>query len=672
MSLRGSSSAEARVEKLRDEIRRHDHAYYVLARPTISDREYDALLRELIELERQHPELAAPDSPTVRVGGEPIDKFSAVEHTVPMMSIDNTYNEAEFRDFDRRVREGLGVDSVVYVVEPKIDGVACSLRYEQGTLVRAVTRGDGKRGDDITHNARTIRPIPLRLLGDAPKILEIRGEIFMLNETFQAINKRQIEAGFEPYANPRNFTAGTLKQLDPKITASRNLQFAAHGYGQIDGVSFDSYFELMQYVKSLGIPLPQHTARVTGVDEAWRAIEAFAQTRGTLAYQTDGMVVKVDSIAQRNELGVTSKSPRWAIAFKYPAEQVQTKLNAVTWQVGKNGTLTPVAELEPVFVAGTTVRRASLHNIEQIQRLDVRVGDTVVVEKAGEIIPQVVQVVLEARDVSSKEIEPPTTCPSCGAAVEKDGDTPYLRCFNPACPAQLKQRLEFFAGRNQMNIEGLGEKVVEQLVDAGLVKTFADLYRLTREQLVSLDRMGEKSADALLAEIEASKTRSLSRLLAGIGIHHVGNTVAELLANHFGSLDAIAQASVEQIDDIEGVGEVIARAVFDFFHSDAGKSIIAGLREVGVNPKQELPVVDPSQQIFAGKTLVVTGTLTRFSRSEIEQLIKDLGGKVSGSVSRKTSLVVAGENAGSKLAKANELGVEVIDEAEFLKRVGKA
>jgi DNA ligase (NAD+) len=653
-----------RIDQLRAEIRRHDRLYYVDAKPEITDQQYDGLMRELVELERAHPERQTDDSPTRRLGDAPIDAFTSVEHRVPMMSVDNTYDEAEFRAFDARVRKSLGVDSVGYAVEPKIDGVACSLRYEQGRLVHALTRGDGRRGDDVTHNVRTIRAIPLTLGPDpAPPVLEVRGEVFMDDATFARINAA-IENPEDRFANPRNFTAGTLKQLDPKSAARRNLQFVAHGVGELIGVEIDSYFELMQLVRSLGIPLPQHTQRVEGVDAAWRAIEAFRQVRPTLGYATDGMVIKVDSRRLRDELGVTSKSPRWAIAFKYPAEQVETTLNGVTWQVGKNGTLTPVAELEPVFVAGTTVKRASLHNIEQIERLGIGVGDRVVIEKAGEIIPQVVRV---SSKQSSGSIVAPTACPSCGATVEKEDGTPYIRCFNPGCPAQLKQRLEFFAGRNQMNIEGLGEKLVDQLVDAGLVRSFADLYALDRDRLGGLERMGEKTVDSLLAQIELSKTRTLDRLLAGIGIHHVGTGVAEILAQHFGSLDAMRDATIEQIDEVEGIGEVIAQSVHAFFHSDSGTAIVEALKAAGVDPRAQTRDANAPQPL-AGMTVVVTGTLERFGRSEIESLIKRLGGKTSSSVSKKTGFLLAGESAGSKLDKARELGVRVLSEAEFVQQ----
>jgi DNA ligase (NAD+) len=670
-------SAADRIHALRVEIRKHDDLYYNKAKPVISDFDYDVLMRELIDLETQNPSLKSADSPSVRVGGLPIDSFKSVEHRVPMMSVDNTYNEAEFRAFDSRVREGLNVASVVYVAEPKVDGVACSIRYEAGELKLALTRGDGRRGDDVTHNVLTIRDVPRKLkpVGDdlfdaMPAVVEVRGEVFMDDQTFNDINRKRTEQGEETYANPRNFTAGTLKQLDPAITWSRRLRFVAHGLGELVGLVGDSYFDLMRRLQQMGIPLPHHTQRLTGGDAVWQAVEAFNTERRALGFATDGMVVKLDSLKQRATLGVTSKSPRWAIAFKFPPDQVETMLNAVTWQVGKNGTLTPVAELAPVLVAGTTVRRATLHNIEQIQRLDLHEGDRVVVEKAGEIIPQVIRSLSEVRSSSSRPVAAPTSCPSCSGPVEKEADAPYIRCFNPGCPAQLKQRIEHFAARDQMNIDGLGEKIVEQLVDAGLVKTFADLYRLSRDDLLKLERMGEKTAVYLLEQVAASKSKPLGRLLAGIGIHHVGNTVSATLADHFGSIDALTAASAEQIDDVEGVGEVIAESVHAFCHSETGRAILSSLQAAGVDPRGAEKPTGP--QPLAGMSIVVTGTLDKFGRSEIEQLIKDHGGKASGSVSKKTAFLVAGENAGSKLDKARELGVEVVSESDFLKRIGRA
>lgn len=695
MDLNG---VQHRIETLRKEIERHNELYYQQARPEISDFEYDRLMQELIQLETRHPEFLTPDSPSQRVGGAPIEGFKTIEHRVPMYSIDNTYNEGELYAWAERVRKQLGGSvRVIYVCEPKVDGVALSIRYENGLFKYAVTRGDGRRGDDVSANVKTIQEVPLRLRAPSPndfspppqadsdalftqtsgdrfpkwpEVLEVRGEVYMNNADFLKINQKQRESGLETYANPRNFTAGTLKQLDPRIVRTRPLKFVAHGLGEVIPPLGDSYYQVMQVIHQWGIPISPEIKRFESITEVAEWIRIFSEKRSSLAYNTDGMVVKVDSQQQRDQLGYTSKSPRWVIAYKYPAEQVQTILKQVTWQVGKNGTLTPVAELEPVFVAGTTVKRASLHNIEQIQRLGLYLGDIVTVEKAGEIIPQVVGVDASRRKPDAQPILPPAHCPSCGAEVEKESDGPYIRCENPSCPAQLKERLRHFAARGQMNIEGLGEALIDQLVDTGRVKSFADLFRITKEDLLTLERMGSKSADNVIASIQAAKSRPLDRLLAGLGIRHVGTTVARLLARSLGSLDALSAATVEQLGSIQGVGSIIAQAVYDFLHSPAGQQVINDLKSVGIDPKQ---TVDASEdnQILAGQSVVVTGTLQQFDRKQIEDLIVSLGGKASGSVSRNTSFVVAGESAGSKLDKARSLGIPVLTEQEFLKKIGR-
>lgn len=686
MSADAPPAVAKRVAELRREIDRHNALYHVHAKPEISDRAFDRLLAELTELEQAHPALVTPDSPTQRVGGAPIDAFRTVEHRVRMMSIDNTYSAEELRAFGERVRKVLGPDAAVrYVLEPKVDGVAVSLRYEAGRLVQALTRGDGRRGDDITANVRTIRSVPLRLhpAGDEPPpaVLEVRGEIFMTNEEFQRINRQREQEGEETFANPRNFTAGTLKQLDPRITASRRLQFFAHGLGEVDPPPPDSYARFLDLIRGFGLPVNGLTTTADSIDEALAQVERFAAERGKLAYATDGMVVKVDSLAQRARLGETSKAPRWVIAYKYPAERVQTVLRSVDWQVGRGGTLTPVARMDPVFVAGTTVSNATLHNIEQIGRLDLHLGDTVVIEKAGEIIPQVVQVIAEKRKKGAAAVAAPAKCPSCAAPVEKEPDGPYIRCQNPQCPAQLRERLLAFVSRNNMYVEGLGEAIVDQLIAAGKLKTFADLYRLTADDIAGLTseneqngktvvrRVGEKTAAKVVTNVEATRAFGLDRLLAGLGIRHVGSRVAHVLASHFGSLDAIAAADTAALASVHEIGDVIAQSVHDFFASDAGRSTVAALKAVGVDPKFAKPAV--ADQPLLGKTVVVTGTLAKFDRSEIEKMIVDLGGKAAGSVSKKTSFVVAGENAGSKLEKAQSLGVEVISEADFLKRIGR-
>jgi len=663
-----------RIQKLRDELNRHNYLYYVENRPEISDREFDRLMQELIDLERTHPELITPDSPSQRVGGEPLDALRAVRHAVPMMSIDNTYSEQEVRAFDERVRKALGGQTPAYVLEPKIDGTAVNLRYENGILVLAATRGRGNVGDDITANARTINSIPLRLREDSrpiPRILEVRGEVYMDNEDFQRVNKEIAAEGEEPYANPRNLAAGTLRRLDPKIVAKRRLRFLAHGVGQVEPMPANSYWEWAQLLRKWGVPLPREIRRVDNIDEAIKVIEQFKAIRPKLPYMTDGMVMKVDSFEQRDRLGATSKSPRWVIAYKYETEQQPTKLLDVRWQVGKGGNLTPVADLEPVFIGGVTVSHATLHNIDQIERLDLRIGDTVILERAGEVIPYVVEAVDEKRPKDAKKINPPKKCPSCGSPVEREKDTPYIRCVNPACHAQLKERIRWFCGRSQMDIEKLGDVLVDQLVDADLVKTFADLYRLRKQDVLGLERMADKSAQNVIDAIEASRERGLDRLIAGLGIRHVGNRVAYVLAEHFGSLDAIAKATQEELSAVNEIGPVIARSVHDFFHNPAGREAIAQLKSVGIDPKMEKRAAKAGDLPLAGKTVVVTGTLQRFDRDGVEDLIVKLGGKAAGSVSKKTSFVVAGESPGSKLDKAKELGVEVIDEREFLKRIGR-
>lgn len=660
----------SRVEKLRDELNRHNHLYYIEAKPLVSDQQYDRLMRELAELEAAHPELMTADSPTQRVGGAPIESFVTVEHTVPMRSIDNTYDAAEVRAFDERVRKNLGGDQPSYVVEPKVDGVSGSIRYENGLMVLAATRGDGRRGDDITAQARTIRSLPLRLKGDGvPSVLELRGEVYMPNEVFQRINRDRATAGEETYKNPRNLTTGTLKQLDPKITASRKLEFISHGLGQVEPLATDSYWDWIQLLKRWHLPVAEKTSFARNIDEVLKIIEAFAVERGTMAYQTDGMVVKVDSFAQRERLGSTNKAPRWVIAYKYQAEQMQTVLNGVDWQVGKGGTLTPVGRLEPVFLAGTTVSNATLHNIDQIRRLDIHYGDTIVVEKAGEVIPYVSGVVVEMRPKGAKRVEGPTVCPSCGSKVEKEEDTPYIRCVNAECPAQFREKLKWFCGRNQMDIENVGEALVDQLVQAGLVKTFADLYRLKKEQLMELERMGEKSAQNVVESIEGSRGQGLERLLAGLGVRHVGNRVAYVLANHFGSMDALAAATADQLSEVHEIGDVIAESVHGFFKSEPGVRTVRELQEAGLNPVMEKKADPQAGELpFAGMSIVVTGSLEKFTRPEIEAMIVKLGGRASGSVSKKTSFLVAGAEAGSKLDKAMVLGVEVLTEEAFLER----
>lgn len=673
-----------RIDELRDLLTRANYGYYVENQPMMPDREFDELLAELQELEAQHPELNDPNSPTQRVGGEPIKGFTTVRHTIPMQSIDNTYSIEDLRAWHERVCKGLGVEAVdsnqpQYICDTKIDGIAVSLRFENGELAVAVTRGDGEKGDEITAQVKAIRAIPLKLRaakGKAksvsfPAVLEVRGEIYMPNEQFARINAEREAAGEAEFANARNATGGTLKNLDPKVTASRGLRFAAHGRGEVRGLEeINNFWDFRKTIQAFGIPIEEHAKRCDGVEEVIKAVEAFRDQRSKLNYGVDGMVIRVNSIAQQDELGATSKAPRWCIAYKYPAEQGVTKLIKVDWQVGKNGTLTPRATMEPIFLAGTTVQHATLHNIEEIHRKDIRIGDTVIVEKAGEIIPQVVSVVFEKRSKSAKKIEPPSKCPACDGVVEQDG--PKVYCMNPECPAQFREKLKWFAGRGQMDIDGLGEKMVDQLADADLVHHFADIYSLKREQLLELERMGEKSADNLLKGIDDSRSRGLARVLAGLGIRHIGTTTAKSLTKHFPDAHALLKASEEELVAVPDIGEITAKTLHEYLNSKQGRDTFNRLEKVRVNLKSdtyralaEIPADSP----FAGKTIVLTGGLEHFTRPELTEKLEALGAKVTGSVSKSTDLVIAGEDAGSKLTKAQQLGIEVWDEQRLLQEL---
>lgn len=666
-------SAAQRIEQLRDEIRHHDQLYYVEAKPVISDREYDKLMEELKALEAANPDLVTPDSPTSRVGGEPIAGFAPVRHSTPMLSIDNSYDEEQVLKFDTRVRELLGHSNYHYIVDPKIDGVAAALRYERGKLVLAATRGDGSTGDNVTHTARTIGSIPLVLLGeDIPDVVEVRGEIYWPRKAFAACNATRAAAGLETFANPRNGAAGTLKQLDPKVAAERGLAFLCHGFGELGRQVGSRASEVMAQFKKWGLPVSPFTKVCDDIQQVLAAIDQWLKQRSDADYETDGMVVKVDELPLRDELGATSKFPRWCIAYKYEAERAQTVLRSVLHSIGRLGTITPVAMFDEVHISGTRVSNASLHNYDQVQRLDVRVGDTILVEKAGEIIPQVLQVVFDKRPADARPIDPPAHCPSCDGPTQRDEGGVYLRCINPECPAQIRQRLEFFAGRDQMDIENLGPAVIDQLVSRGLVKHFSDLYRLQLLEVTDLERMGAKSATNLLEAIAASKERGLDRVLAALGIRHVGGRASQLLAEHFGEVDAIAAAGVEQLTEVPEIGPVIAQSAHDFFRNPAGLETINRLKEVGVKMTATRRRASAAASgPFAGKTVVVTGTLQNFSRSQAEEAIEAAGGRATSSVSKSTDFLVAGEAAGSKLDKARKLGVEVLDESQFMKRLGR-
>jgi len=658
-----------RMEQLRDEIRKHDHLYYVLNQPKISDLQYDKLFAELKALEEANPQFIKPDSPTQRVSGQPLEGFATVRHAVPMLSMDNTYNADELRAFDERVQKQLGSKDYNYVVELKIDGVAISARYEEGRLATAATRGDGEVGDDVTANVRTIKAVPLVLLGrrKIPAVLEVRGEVYIPTSAFVELNKLRAKAGEPAFANPRNAAAGSLKLLDARITAARNLSFFAYATGEVSSPFAENHYETLQRFKELGLPVNPNIKKARDINEVIDICHSWSQKRLKLDYLIDGMVIKINSFEQRDTLGATGRAPRWCISYKFAAEQAETVVESIVVQVGKGGTLTPVANLTPVFLAGTTVKRASLHNFDQLNRLDVREGDTVMIEKAGEIIPQVVEVKKERRPKGTSPFKLPKKCPNCGGDVKKDEEGVFLRCVNPDCVGKLKEQIRYFSGRGQMDIEHLGEALIDQLVDAGLVKNFADIYKLTKEELLELERMADKSAQNVIDSINASKTRSLWRLVAGLGIRHIGGQTSQVLAEHFGSLDALMKASHAELDAIEQVGEKVAESIYEYFHNDRNIAVVKELLSAGVKP--ELPKKVKSKGKLAGKTIVVTGTLANFSRQQIEQAIREAGGKATSSVSKNTDFVLAGEEPGSKLDKARQLGVKVISEKQFLKMI---
>ncbi len=670
------AAAKKRHAELAEEIRSHDYAYYVEAAPVIGDQEYDRLYRELIDLEKEFPDLATADSPSQRVGGKLQTGFASVQHLKPMMSLDNTYSQEEVRQFMARAQKLLPDQKLEWTVEPKIDGLAVNLRYENGVLTVGATRGDGTFGDDITTNLKTIRSIPLRLNrprsnAALPTVLEVRGEVYLKLAGFKKLNEERVAAGEEPFANPRNAATGSLKQLDSTIVAARPLDMTIYNAGHVEGVTLpETQTQFIDWLKVLGFKTPDKTWLCRNEDEVLSAIDELAKVRGRFEYDTDGAVIKLNAIALRDKLGSTSKAPRWAFAYKYAAEQAETKINAITIQVGRTGALTPVAELEPVLLAGTTVKRATLHNEDDMRRKDIRLGDTVIIEKAGEVIPAVVQVVTAKRTGDEKEFHFPQTCPECGSKVSRaraEAAQVVWRCPNPDCPAQVRGRLEHWCARGAMDIEGGGEALVAQLVQRGLVRDVAELYQLTEGDLLQLERMGEKSAQNFLAALEASKSRDLWRLLFGLGILHVGSGVAKALARNFRTLDDVMRASFDQLNAVEDVGEVIARSVVQWFKDPHNRKLIERLRDAALNLRSSLYQDSAASGAFAGKTFVLTGTLPTMTREEATAKIESLGGKVSGSVSKKTSYVLAGEDAGSKLEKAQKLGVKIIDEKEFVK-----
>jgi len=661
-----------RIEQLRAEIRRNDYLYYVQSQPAITDRQYDALFAELKALEQAHPELATADSPTQRVSGQPLEGFATVRHAVPMLSMDNTYNADELRAFNDRVRKQLGGADYDYVVEPKIDGLAISLRYERGTLVTAATRGDGKVGDDVTANVRTIKAVPLALLGGKiPAVLEVRGEVYMPTRSFLELNRLRTEAGEASFANPRNAAAGSLKLLDARITAARNLSFFAYATGEASESLGRRHLQSLERFKKLGLPVNPHIKQADDIDDVITICLDWDEHRRELEYQIDGMVIKVNRFDQREILGATGRAPRWCISYKFAAEQAETIVESIDVQVGKSGILTPVANLRPVLLAGTTVKRASLHNFDELDRLDVRQGDTVVIEKAGEIIPQVVEVKKDKRPAGTAPFEVPTECPNCGSAVAKDAEGVYIRCTNPDCAGQLKERLKYFAGRGQMDIEHFGPALIDQLIEDGLVSNFADIYKLDEAELAGLERMAEKSAANVIAAIEQSRTRALWRLIAGLGIRHIGGQSAQILAEHFGSLAALMQAEQEEMENIGQIGPTMAKSIYEYFRDLKNRAVIEELLAAGVKPEPPTGEAGKRSDELAGKTIVVTGTLENFSREEIKEAIMRAGAKAASSVSKKTDFVLAGESPGSKLDKAKQLGVKVISEQDFMRMINQ-
>ncbi len=661
-----------RVQEIKELLRRYDYEYYVLAQPSVDDYTYDMLMKELEAIEAAHPELITADSPTQRVSGQPVKSFETVVHSRPMLSLSNTYNQNELADFDRRVRENLPPGSYVeYVAELKIDGVAISLLYEQGMLVRAVTRGDGIQGDDITANVKTIRSVPLRVATDVslPKNFEVRGEVYLPKQSFEAINRKRQEEEEALFANPRNAAAGSLKLQDARLVVQRKLAlFAYYLLTDAEEELKPSHVDNLNWLKEMGFPVNPYFRLCRSLAEAFEFINEWEVKRPDLPYEIDGVVIKVNTLAQQKILGATAKSPRWAIAYKFKAEQVETLLRKVVWQVGRTGAVTPVAELEPVALAGTTVSRATLHNPDEIERKDIREGDTVVIEKGGDIIPKIIRVQLENRPTGSRPLAIPSKCPSCGQPLTRMEEEAALRCSNPNCPEQVMRRIEHFAGRNAMDIEGLGTALVEALVEKGLLKTAADIYFLHKEELAALERMGDKSADNVLAGIEKSKEQPLHRLIFALGIPFIGATASKMLSKTFHSVWALSRAKQEELEAVEGIGAKMAESIRTWFANPLNQALINKLEHAGLQLEEESNDMDRPLP-FAGKTFVITGTLPRMSRSEATEWIETLGGKVSSSVSSKTDFVLAGENAGSKLDKARKLGVVVVGLKELEEKV---
>lgn len=658
--------AKNRVDELRLQLDRYSHEYYVLDKPTVTDAEYDRLYHELLGLEEQYPELISNDSPTQRVGGTILPGFEKVIHEIPMLSLGNAFNETDLKEFDRRNRK-LTDKNIQYICELKIDGLAISLKYEKGRLVQAATRGDGTVGENVTQNVRTIKSVPLRL--KEPYSIEVRGECYMPKNSFVKLNQERDEAGKDVFANPRNAAAGGLRNLDPKETAKRNLNTFLYTVADFGEIQAESQSEALNQLDTLGLRTNHERRVFDSIEEVWQYVQDFQEKRADLPYDIDGIVIKVNDFSAQEELGFTVKAPRWAIAYKFPAEEAYTVLHDIEWTVGRTGVVTPTAIMDPVRLAGTTVQRASLHNEDLIKARDIRLHDTVVVHKAGDIIPEVTRVLLDKRPADSQPYEVPTHCPACESQLVHLEEEVALRCINPKCPAQIIEGLTHFVSRNAMNIEGIGSKVIIQLYQKELVKDVADLYKLTYDQLLTLDKVKDKSANNLLQSIERSRTNSLEHLLFGLGIRHVGAKAAKLLAEEFETMEQLQQAEKEQIIRIEGIGEIIADSIVAYFALPEVTDLINELREAGINLSylgKKKEAVAETSSYFNGKTVVLTGKLTQFTRQEAKERIENLGGNVTGSVSKKTDLVVAGEEAGSKLTKANELGIEVWNEHQLV------
>jgi DNA ligase (NAD+) len=669
---RQTGDIAARVEELRQQIRHHLYLYHALNAPEISDEAFDALMADLRTLEAAHPELVTPDSPTQRVGAPPAEGFRPVAHPAPMLSLANAFDEDDLRAWHKRVLAGLGTDTVDLVSELKFDGAAISLVYERGAFARGATRGDGVHGEDITPNLRTVRSLPLRLRreADPPEFVEVRGEVYLPTRALEAINQERIAAGLAPFANARNAGAGSLRQLDPAVTAKRPLDLFVYQLGVVRGRRFRTHWETLEWAREAGLPVNPYARRVRSLDEVLEFIAEWSARRATLPYGTDGVVVKVDSLDQQADLGATSQAPRWAIAYKFPAEQAETRVLDISVYVGRTGALTPVAALEPVRVSGVIVRRATLHNEDEMRRKDIRIGDHVIVQRAGEVIPEIVRVLVEKRTGAERPFEMPATCPICGSPVERRPGEAVSRCTGGAtCPAQILERLIHFGSRGALNIEGVGPKLLQQMLDRELIRDPADLFTLTKAQVLTLERMADKSAENVIAAIDRSRRPSLARLIYGLGIRHVGWHVAEVLARHFPDLDRLAGASFEDVRDVPGIGPTIAESVVQFFAQPATKALRDKLKAVGVRP--EAPRAAARGRL-SGKTFVFTGTLRRFSRRDAADRVTALGGVVGETLSARTSYVVAGEAAGSKLDRARKLGVTVLDEAQFLQLLEEA